>query len=151
MIDLLFSSQFINIATTATFIYLGVLWFTLVIWTITDIMKRSDSFLFQLFATFLVMIFNILGLIIYYVIRPKSTLQELYDEALEREYVLKQTKGDRCSKCKNIVREDYLVCPYCTNELKNKCKGCKSLIDPSFRVCPYCRKEQEDGEKSKKK
>ncbi len=149
MLQTLFSESSLQILTTASLIYLGVIWLTMLVWVILDSIKRSQSFFFQLFSALLILLFNILGLVIYMVIRPGMTLQEEYDEALEREYMLKQTLGDRCPKCKSIVKHDYRMCPICTNVLKVSCKSCKELIHPSYRVCPYCTVTQIDKEAEK--
>lgn len=149
MFPLDLSETNLSILTSGALIYLGVIWLTMVVWVILDSIKRSQSFFFQLFAALLVLLFNILGLVIYMVIRPGMTLQEEYDEALEREYILKQTMGDRCPKCKAIVKQDYRMCPVCTNILKVPCKHCKTLIHPSYRVCPYCTETQIDEGKKK--
>lgn len=145
MLDFLLSPDILRIITISSIAYIILIYLTLVVWVIIDSISRSNNFFFQLFATLLVMIFNILGLVIYLVVRPALTLEEKEDEALEREYIMNQTMGERCSKCKSNVKQDYRVCPICTQELKVECKKCKQLIYPRFRVCPYCATEQKDS------
>ena len=151
MLDLLFSEATFRLITIGSIAYIGLIYLTLVIWTIMDSISRSENFFFQLFSTLLVMIFNILGLVIYLVIRPAMTREEKYDEEIEREYILKQNMGERCAKCKGIVKSDYKICPVCTYELKTECKKCKKLIQPNFRICPYCGDEQVDTDTKPKK
>lgn len=142
--EYIFSSEFIRLATYASVGYFLVIWLTLILWVVGDSMKRSSNFLFQVFSCVIVMIFNILGLVIYLLIRPGATLQEEYDQELEREYILKTTLGERCHGCQSIVQSDFKICPFCTTSLKTTCTRCIRLYAIKYRMCPYCGENNND-------
>ena len=85
-----------NLQTIISFILLllgayGVLFLiALVIWTFRDIRSRSRDILAQILATLLVVVFNIPGLMLYYIMRPKYTLDEAYEHALGQEAMLQE-------------------------------------------------------------
>ncbi|MGC8788220.1 MAG: zinc ribbon domain-containing protein, partial [Anaerolineae bacterium] len=61
---------------------------SLVIWTFRDIRSRTRDILVQILATLLVIVFNIPGLLLYFVLRPRETLAEAYEHALGQEALL---------------------------------------------------------------
>jgi RNA polymerase subunit RPABC4/transcription elongation factor Spt4 len=142
--EYIFSPEFIRVAAYICLGYFFVICFTLILWVVSDSMRRSSSFLFQVFSTLLVMVFNVLGLVIYLLIRPGATLQEEYDQELEREYILKTTLGERCHGCQSIVQSDFKICPFCTTSLKTTCTGCIRSYAIKYRMCPYCGENNND-------
>ena len=118
----------------------GVLFLlSLVIWTVRDIRSRSRDVLVQILVTLLVLVFNIPGLLLYFVLRPQQTLTEAYEHALSQEAMLKDIE-ERCvcPNCKRNVAAEYLVCPYCATELRQSCSNCQRPLDLNWTVCPYC-------------
>lgn len=119
--------------------YLVALWFTLAIWTFRDIENRSKNVITQVFSTLLVVLFWVPGLLLYFVLRPKETLDEAYQRSLEEEYLLQDLEElPLCPKCQHYVEDDYLLCPHCQTQLKEPCKNCGRLVDLRWEVCPYC-------------
>lgn len=113
----------------------------LAIWTFRDIRSRSRDTLIQILATLLVLVFNIPGLILYYVLRPRETLTEAYEHALGQEALLQDIEERYvCPSCKRKVEADFVVCPYCHTELRKRCPNCQKAIRPDWDVCPYCGK-----------
>lgn len=118
----------------------GVLFLlSLVIWTIRDIRSRSRDVLVQILVTLLVLVFNIPGLLLYFVLRPQQTLAEAYERALSQEAMLKDIEERFvCPNCKRNVAAEYLVCPYCATELRQSCSNCQRPLDLNWTTCPYC-------------
>ena len=118
----------------------GVLFLlSLVIWTIRDIRSRSRDVLVQILVTLLVLVFNIPGLLLYFVLRPQQTLTEAYEHALSQEAMLKDIEERFvCPNCKRNVAAEYLVCPYCATELRQSCSNCQRPLDLNWTTCPYC-------------
>jgi len=116
---------------------------SLVIWTFRDIRSRSRDVLVQILATLLVLVFNIPGLLLYFVLRPQETLTEAYEHALGQEALLQDIE-DRyiCPSCKRKVDGDFAVCPFCRNELRKPCQNCARLLNLNWDVCPYCGQQQ---------
>jgi RNA polymerase subunit RPABC4/transcription elongation factor Spt4 len=114
--------------------YLG-----LVVWTARDISSRTRDWLVRTLAVLLVLVFNLPGLLLYFVLRPRETLAELYERALEEEALLQDIEDQAtCPSCKRRVAQDFAVCPYCRTALKTRCPSCRRLLNPRWEVCPYC-------------
>jgi predicted amidophosphoribosyltransferase len=64
---------------------------------------------------------NLLGLIIYLVVRSSYS--------------------KKCLTCGRKLGQDYLVCPYCGTDLNKHCSGCGKEVSPDWKVCPYCKYE----------
>jgi hypothetical protein len=72
----------------AIIIYVGLLWLAVIIWVTRDAIYRSDSLIFQVIAILLNIVFPILGILIYLIIRPGKTTTERYYEDLEHRLIL---------------------------------------------------------------
>jgi RNA polymerase subunit RPABC4/transcription elongation factor Spt4 len=119
--------------------YLIALWFALVAWTFRDIESRSRSVFTQVFSTLLVVLFFVPGLLLYLILRPKETLDQVFQRALEEEYLLQDLDElPLCPGCQRSVDADFVVCPHCQTNLRHACASCSRLIDRRWAVCPYC-------------
>ena len=115
------------------------LYLSIVIWTFRDIRSRSRDVFAQLLATLLVAVLNLPGLVLYLILRPKETVAQNYERALEEEALLRDVE-DRmvCPSCKAPVHDDYLLCPECHTRLRRKCAKCSRLLDMRWTLCPFC-------------
>jgi RNA polymerase subunit RPABC4/transcription elongation factor Spt4 len=114
-------------------------WVGLVIWTWRDIRHRSTDIFAAILATLLVAIFNVVGLLLYLLLRPRTTLAEQYDRALEEEALLLELEQARsCPKCGRPVQVEWQYCPYCEVELRQPCRQCGRLLEPEWKRCPHC-------------
>lgn len=114
-------------------------WVGLVIWTWRDIRTRSADIFAAILATLLVAVFNILGVLLYLLIRPRTTLAEQYDRALEEEALLREIEAAKnCHKCGRPVETEWQFCPFCETELRHPCPQCSRLLDPEWKRCPHC-------------
>ncbi len=119
--------------------YVFAFWLSLIIWTFADIRSRSRDILTILVSVLLVLVFNLPGLIIYWVLRPKETLAEAYQRALEEEALLQDIEEQYvCPGCKQKIEEDFLICPNCHTQLKERCPNCDHLLNLKWNICPYC-------------
>jgi RNA polymerase subunit RPABC4/transcription elongation factor Spt4 len=117
--------------------------FSLVIWTFRDIRSRSRDVLVQILATLLVLVFNIPGLLLYFVLRPQETLAEAYEHALGQEALLQDIEERYiCPNCKRKVDADFAICPFCQHELRKHCQDCGRLLNLNWDLCPYCGHQQ---------
>lgn len=120
-------------------VYLGLLWLSLVVWTIRDIRARTDSDWAWVGAGLLVLVGNLLGLILYLILRPPQTRAQRAARALEDELLRQESDKQRlCPSCERPVEADYLVCPGCGTSLRRACFSCARLNDLGWRHCPYC-------------
>jgi RNA polymerase subunit RPABC4/transcription elongation factor Spt4 len=119
--------------------YLVTLWLTLIIWTFRDIEGRSRSVVTQIFATLLVVFFFLPGVLLYMILRPKETLDEAYQRALQEEYLIQDLEElPLCHSCRRYVQGDYVLCPHCHARLRENCPSCQRLVELRWDICPYC-------------
>jgi Double zinc ribbon len=119
--------------------YLIAVWFALVAWTFRDIESRSRSVFTQVFSTLLVVLFFVPGLLLYLLLRPKETLDQAFQRALEEEYLLQDLDDlPLCPGCQRGVDPEFVVCPHCQTRLRGPCPACSRLVDLRWDVCPYC-------------
>jgi|RhiMetdeSRZDD1v2_1073273.scaffolds.fasta_scaffold1596448_1 RNA polymerase subunit RPABC4/transcription elongation factor Spt4 len=119
--------------------YFIALWFSMIIWTYYDIRARSQDLYVHIFATALVVVFNVFGLLLYFILRPRETLAEAYERSLEEETLLQEIEERQsCPNCRQRVSPDFMFCPYCHTELKHRCARCDRLLLLRWDLCPYC-------------
>ena len=140
------SAELINtIATLAGIIvavmgaFLFAFWVAMGIWAFNDIRARTRDWLAILLACVLVLAFPIVGLILYLLIRPKHTLADVYDRALEEEALLRELEETlTCSNCGVPVKDNWAFCPNCHGQLQHTCPGCGNLVRNEWQICAYC-------------
>jgi RNA polymerase subunit RPABC4/transcription elongation factor Spt4 len=119
--------------------YFIALWFSMIIWTYYDIRARSQDLYVHIFATALVVVFNVFGLLLYFILRPRETLAEAYERSLEEETLLQEIEERQsCPNCRQRVSPDFMFCPYCHTELKHRCARCDRLLLLRWDLCPFC-------------
>jgi RNA polymerase subunit RPABC4/transcription elongation factor Spt4 len=108
-------------------------------WTFQDVRRRTHDWLVQILSLLLVMVFNLLGLFIYLILRPAETTAAVAARQLEEEALLQGLEEKlACPHCHKSVQADFVVCPYCGEELKQPCASCGRLLALNWTVCPYC-------------
>jgi len=120
-----------------------LLWLSIVVWVYRDIRDRTRDSSLQVLSVFVVLMFfpgfNIPGLALYLMLRPRDTLEEAYARSLEEEALLREL-GDEgsCPSCRRLTDKDFQYCPACQTQLKDACAKCKRLLSFSWVACPYC-------------
>lgn len=128
-----------NIIFSIVLLSIVVFWFFVTAWVFLDAKDRTYSRETILFYTFLVLVFNIPGLLIYLIIRPKTTLEEQYWADLEKRYLLYETAElYDCPKCAFPLQTGFLNCPNCGEVIKTKCSECGANIDRYWKYCSKC-------------
>src|SRR3989449_2325608 len=128
-------------------VWLLLLWLSIIVWVYRDIRDRSRDLGLQVLAVFVTMMFfpgfNIPGLALYLMMRPRETLEEAYSRSLEEEALLREI-GDEgvCPSCRRFVERAWRTCPFCQTQLKDICSKCDQLLSFSWVACPYCGKER---------
>mgnify|MGYP000043433598 CR=1 FL=1 len=138
-----------NIATLVGVIFamlgafLFAFWVAMGIWTFNDIRSRTRDWLAILLACVLVLIFPIVGWLLYLMIRPKQSLAEVYDRALEEEALLRELEETvACQTCGAPAQEAWVYCPNCHAQLQHTCPACSKLVRNEWEICVYCGAEQ---------
>lgn len=119
--------------------YFVALWFSMIVWTYYDIRARSQDLYVHIFATALVVVFSVFGLVLYLILRPRETLAEAYERSLEEETMLQEIEErQHCPTCRQRSQPDFMFCPTCQTELKQRCPRCDRLLLLKWDMCPYC-------------
>ena len=127
----------------ALVVYGGVLWVALVAWAYRDIRQRTRDPILQFASVLVVLLFFLLGHWVYLILRPRQTLKEGYDRALEEETLLQELEDQKaCASCRRRVQDDWVLCPSCGLQLKEPCATCEKPLSYSWVVCPHCGTEK---------
>jgi hypothetical protein len=128
-----------RVGTIGLVAYLLVLWVAALVWTYRDVASRSRDPYTQGIALLLVVVFNLPGLLLYVILRPKDTLAEAYDRRLEAEALLHEIQEQAtCPACRRKIESDFLVCPYCRSVLRTPCASCAKPMLSMWVLCPHC-------------
>ena len=126
--------------------YLIVMWIAALVWTYRDSVSRSRDSLTQTVALVLVLVFNLPGLLLYLILRPKQTLAETYDRQLEAEALLHELQEQAtCPRCRRKIEQDFLACPYCRSALRIPCQSCGKGMAPTWVICAFCGADREES------
>jgi RNA polymerase subunit RPABC4/transcription elongation factor Spt4 len=123
--------------------FLTAMWISSVIWAFRDIRARSRDIFAQILATLMVLIFFPLfplpGLTLYFILRPRETLSEIYERSLEEEALLQGIEERlACPGCNRRIEEEFMICPTCHTRLKKACPACGRLLHLRWNICPFC-------------
>lgn len=103
-----------------------VLWAAVAVWVYLDAERRnSNGLLWGLF----VFIGNIIGLIVYLILRTSSP---------GAEGAPSPAPEARCPACAGPILKSYVACPYCGVTLSKDCSQCGKRVEPDWKVCPHC-------------
>ncbi len=100
---------------------------------------RSRSRLAALATVLVVFLLPVVGLVIYLLLRPRETLSQAYDRALEQEALLQQIEDKPvCPTCARPTERAWFLCPTCHTHLRQPCPNCRSPLELHWDICPYC-------------
>ena len=74
----------------------------------------------------LVLIGNLIGLIIYLIIRTDARPR------------IPRQDTPTCPGCQKPVKDDFAFCPGCGQVLKPQCPKCQTEIREEWKICPHC-------------
>ncbi len=132
-------STLVGVVVAVLGAFLFAFWIAMGIWTFNDIRSRTRDWLAISLACLLVLIFPIVGLVLYSMIRPKETLAEIYDRALEEEALLRELEETlACYSCGVPVKDEWVYCPNCHSQLQHGCPNCNKLVRQDWDICVNC-------------
>lgn len=140
------SPELVNSIATVVGIIVAVLgafifafWAAIGIWTFNDIRMRTRDWLAILLSVVLVLVFPIVGWLLYLMIRPKQTLADQFDRALEEEALLREIEETlACTTCGIPVKDEWVYCPNCHTQLQHSCPNCGHLVRSEWEICVLC-------------
>lgn len=132
-------SRFLTYLTAFFGAFLAALWLSIIFWTLRDIRTRSEDRLVQILAVLTTAILTLPGLVIYLILRPPETIEEIYFRSLEEEALLSQIEERLlCPGCGSQVEAAWTVCAHCHTRLRKACQECNQLLELPWQICPYC-------------
>lgn len=140
-----------NIFSTLFGLVFILFWLVLVGWVWIDSGERTSKNSVRFVYVALALILNIPGLIIYLIVRPSETIEQIYWADLERRYLKYETSelGD-CPKCGHQLLPGFVFCSNCGHEIKKRCPKCGVLINKDHKYCEHCGLQLRDKATSQK-
>jgi len=128
-----------NIFGMVLAIILIMFWLIMIGWVWIDSGERTSKGLARFGYLLLILFLNIPGLIIYLIVRPSETIEEIYWADLERRYLKYETAelGD-CPKCGYQLLPGFVFCTNCGHRIKRKCPKCGVLVNKDHKYCEFC-------------
>ena len=114
-------------------------WLVIIGWVWIDSGERTSKTSIRVVYLLLVIFLNIPGLIIYLIVRPSETIEQIYWADLERRYLKYETSelGD-CPKCGHQLLPGFVFCSNCGNEIKRRCPKCSVMMNKDLKFCSNC-------------
>ena len=138
--------------TSILIAYVFTLWAALTVWTWFDISNRTGNIIYRFGAVILVALGFLLGFILYIVLRPSLTRDEVEFRSLEEKIFESQSKSSLCFNCGSVLEPEFSFCATCGVKVRRVCPNCEREISHTWNVCPYCshpQKESNDLEEKK--
>lgn len=120
-----------KLAMTALPILMLAVWIVVMIWVYRDAESRGMS---GLLWALLIFLGNIIGLIIYLIVRNDHDVIAATNQQLQN--YREQTMA--CPACSKPVSDKFDFCPHCGNKMKSACGSCGKPAESAWKVCPYC-------------
>ncbi|MBN1164084.1 MAG: zinc ribbon domain-containing protein [Candidatus Krumholzibacteriota bacterium] len=103
---------------------LFIVWIGVSIWVYRDAEERGKN---GVLWALLVFLGNIVGLIIYLIIRNENGATGRVKEEMES-----------CPGCAKPLPVHFTFCPHCGTKLHLLCPGCRRKVQAGWKICPDC-------------
>ena len=103
---------------------LFALWIYVIVWVYRDAERRGMN---GVLWALLVLIGNLIGLLIYLIVRSDN-LPSPQEKEITQE----------CSVCHRKIPATYTFCPHCGERLQLSCPNCENTIEKTWKACPHC-------------
>ena len=113
-----------------------ILWIVVIVWVYRDAERRGMN---GVLWALLVLIGNIIGLLIYLIIRSDNMPAPRDDtESTSSPGGLDSPATITCPNCQKPVGRDFAFCPLCGTRLQKVCPGCGKPVEETWVACPLC-------------
>jgi endogenous inhibitor of DNA gyrase (YacG/DUF329 family) len=122
-----FGPSLVRLSNSIFSLALLIIWIFVIVWVYRDAERRGMN---GLLWALLVLIGNIIGLLIYLIVRSGSIPAPKEERATQA-----------CPSCQKQVDSSFVFCPYCAARLHAVCPECGKPIEENWKVCPHCGKK----------
>ena len=120
---------FIRFTTVSFFsIIMLALWIAVIVWVYRDAERRNMN---GILWALLVLIGNLIGLLIYLILRSDSGLAPTLETR-------SGTDAKSCPGCGTQVDIHAVYCPQCGAKMEKTCPECRKPVENTWKLCPYC-------------
>jgi hypothetical protein len=124
-----------------------IIWLAVILWVYKDAERRRMS---GLLWALLVFIGNLIGLVIYLIVRQDHPLSEEQGAASPGPPTATtagapastqppaEAKTAVCPACQKAVEPSFVYCPHCGAPLQQTCPSCGKPTETGWKVCPHC-------------
>ena len=102
------------------------LWIAVIVWVYRDAERRGMN---GVLWALLVFIGNLIGLIIYLIVRQDN---------VPRNKTVTAAHSLTCPSCDKAVSQGYKFCPHCGSTMNPTCPKCNSKVESDWNICPNC-------------
>jgi len=110
-----------------------IIWIFVIIWVYRDAENRGMN---GVLWALLVFIGNLVGLLIYLILRSDRALASRTD-----------APPQICPQCQKSVSPGFAYCPHCGAPMQKVCPACGKKVEESWKACPYCGQSLDKVEK----
>ncbi len=122
-----FGPSLLRLSNSMLSLALLIIWIFVIVWVYRDAERRGMN---GVLWALLVFIGNIIGLLIYLIVRSDSIPALKADPAIQA-----------CPSCQKEVDSEFVFCPYCAARLHAVCPECGKPTEENWKVCPHCGKK----------
>lgn len=138
-INKIISSPLWTVALYVVVFCLGILWLSLIFWTLKDARKRIEDPVIVAVAVLTSLVLPFMGTVVYAILRPAEYLDEVRERELEVRAMEQELQVMRaCPSCGEVIKPEYVACPNCRRTLRTTCPVCERVQEPGWKLCPYC-------------
>ena len=125
----------VQIALGTMVIIIIMLYLLSIVWVNRDArMRQAPVIMWTIIA-----IIPVAGLIAYCLLRPSLSALDRDEQDMQLELLQRQLEEYKdCPHCGYPAKKDFVVCPRCHQQLRNRCTRCGRTLEPDWTMCPYC-------------
>ncbi len=125
----------VQIALGVFVIIIIMLYLLSIVWVNRDArMRQAPAIMWTIIA-----IIPVAGLIAYCLLRPSLCALDRDEQDMQLELLQRQLEEYKdCPHCGYPAKKDFVVCPRCHQQLRNRCTRCGRTLEPDWSMCPYC-------------
>jgi peptidoglycan/LPS O-acetylase OafA/YrhL len=112
-----------------------LIWIVVIVWVYRDAEERKMN---GVLWALLVFIGNLIGLIIYLIVRQDHPIPARNQVAAAPAAAPLPKPAASCPSCQRPVETAFTYCPHCGAALQLVCRSCGKSVDAEWKVCPHC-------------